>query len=166
MSSSPRPFTSAPPNGMRSQQGETRDSQPQMKANSRTPVKGTTLRSKGRQNRSLWLLLFVTFAFVLATLLYTILSSSPNHPITIFTHPEHTILILIIGSTISTALLGKLFLDCSELLRWSLASRPQGVGLATFLALGSTTGFTGVLHLAFSSQNGVGHRKWCAQRYF
>ena len=151
---------------MRSHQGETRDDQPQMKANIRALDKGTTVRSKGRHNRSLWLLFFVTFAFVLATLLYTYLSSSPTHPITIFTEPEHTILILTIGSTISTALLGKLFLDCSELLRWSLASRPEGVGLATFLALGSTTGSGGVLDLAFSGQDGVGHRKWCAQRYF
>ena len=137
-----------------------------MNAETRTLDKDTTVRSKGRQNRSLWLLFFVTFAFVVATLLYTYLSSSPKHPITIFTFPEHTILILIIGSTISTALLGKLFLDCSELLRWSLASRPEGVGLATFLALGSTTGATGALELAFSSQEGVGHRKWCALRYF
>jgi hypothetical protein len=142
-----------------------RNHQVQVNVGLTTTDYGTVLRSRGRQTLSLWLRLLATFAFVLATLLYTFFSSSSKHPITIFTHPEHTILILIIGSTISTALLGKLFLDSSELLRWSLASRPEGVGLATFLALSSTTGTSGVLGLAFSSQNGVGHQKWCAQRY-
>ena len=78
--------------------------------------------------------------------------------------PENTIFAINIGSALSVFLLGELLIGACDNLRWFLAASPTGIGMASFLALGRSTGLAGVFNLMFSNQR-VGHRKWRGQRY-
>jgi hypothetical protein len=128
------------------------------------PMKGIPLEPRWRQLIYFTLLFLITALWVTATVVYTFMSSSSKRPYTIFVSPEHTILALNIGSQISVFLLSEVVAEASDRLRWTLAARPEGVGLATFFGLGRATSLMGVVMLVFSRQR-VGHVKWCLQRY-
>src|SRR5277367_6505127 len=107
-----------------------------------------------------WILLAAATLLVAATITLSLLSSS-IHPHTIFSDPGKTITVLNIGSTISVFLTGELVMAVSDNLRWTLAARPKGVGLATFLGLGNATGLFRVVTLCFSNLNSR-DRMWCS----
>lgn len=121
------------------------------------------VHSKWKQFLPSIILFIATVLVVSATITLSFLSSSA-HPWTIFKTPETTIAALNIGSTISVFLIGELLAGSCDNLRWTLSMRPKGVGMASFLVLGRATGLYGVISLLFSNQR-VGHRKWCVQRY-
>lgn len=110
-------------------------------------------------------LLFGAAIVVVSATIWVSFRSSAAHPMTLFNKPQNTILALSIGSTISVFLIGELLAGTYDILRWTLAARSSGIGLASFLALGRATGSYGVLRLLFSNQE-VGHRKWCTQRLY
>ena len=124
---------------------------------------GLILEPKWKQYRSQSILFCVTATIVIATIAVSFLTSS-HQPITIFSMPENTIFAINIGSALSVFLLGELLIGACDNLRWFLAASPTGIGMATFLALGRSTDLAGVFNLMFSNQR-VGHRKWCGQRY-
>jgi|SRR5579859_6187177 len=119
-----------------------------------------------RWKQHFWYFAFWVFTvgWILAVVFYSFLSSSSKRPITIFQRPEHTILVLNVGSSISVFLLTELLYGAANFLRWTMAARRNGVSTATFLSLGRSTGIWGVLGLLFANQ-GFGHRKWALQRY-
>lgn len=117
-----------------------------------------------KQQLSLGALIVVTSIWVGLVVVYALLSSSKFITMKIFQTPSHAILALNIGSTVAVFLFGKLINKVCDALRWALATQKNGVGVATFFALGSGTGILGTFKLLFSTQN-VGHRKWCLQRY-
>jgi len=110
-----------------------------------------------------WILLAASTLLVTATISLSFISSSV-HPYIIFFEPATTITVLNIGSTMSVFLLGELGLAASDNLRWTLAARPKGVGLATFLGLGNATGLFRVAKLFFAKLNSR-DRMWCGQRF-
>jgi hypothetical protein len=109
------------------------------------------------------LLLLVACAWLSLTVWLSSVSSS-DHPPTIFSRPEWTVLVLSFLSNGTVFLMGELTVGTCELLRWVLISRPTGVGMATFLGLSRATSFVGVMSLFFSDQQ-TNHRRWCSQRY-
>lgn len=123
---------------------------------------GVTLKSRWRQYIVQALLFFTASVVVGMTIAFAFLSSSAK-PITIFSKPERTILVLNLSSTLSVFLLGEMFTISCNNVRWILAARESGFGMASFLALGNSTGLLGVFSLLHSSQD-VGHRIWCLQR--
>lgn len=120
------------------------------------------VRPKWKKFLVSWILLAASTLFFAATITLSFLSSSVN-PHTIFSEPGTTITVLNVGSTISVFLVGELLLAASDNLRWTLAARTKGVGLATFLGLGNATGLLKVAALFFSNLNSR-DRMWCAQR--
>ncbi len=110
-----------------------------------------------------WIILGAATTVIGLTICLSFMSSSA-HSVTIFAKTETTIFLLNIDSTISVFLITELLSGACESLRWTLASGSSGIGMATFLVLGKATGSFGVLRLLFSNQN-VGHRKWCGQRF-
>ena len=125
--------------------------------------RGTRLDPKWKQFLPITLLLSTTFLWLVATTWLSIVSSSSRPP-TIFSRPEWTVLVLSLLSNGSLFLLGELTSGTCEILRWTIGLRSSGVGIATFLGLSRATSNFGVLSLLFSNQN-VGHRRWCSQRY-
>lgn len=124
---------------------------------------GVVLDPKYRQYLLHCVLFLASLIWVAATICYAFLSSS-QYPRAVFSKPENTVLVLNIASTVSVFLLGALVIAACDNLRWSLATAPPGVGFATFLGLSRATSLYGVLILLMSNQ-GVGHRRWCLQRY-
>lgn len=123
---------------------------------------GVELRKRWKQFNTLLLLFSVTFIWVVSTITYTILSSA-SRPVGIFSRPEQTIFALNLLANLSVFFLGELVGGALEVIRWTLASRSSGLGLATFIGLGRATSLFGVFRLFVSDQQ-VGHRKWCGQR--
>jgi hypothetical protein len=117
----------------------------------------------GWKKLSMFVLMYVvSTVIVIGTITFAFLSSS-SHPWIIFSSPDRTITALNALTTISVFCVDELLITTCDMLRWSLAAKPTGTGMATFLALGRATSLSGILSLYFSNQN-VGQRKWCAQR--
>jgi len=125
---------------------------------------GTLLLPKWRQYLTFCLLYILTLLVVSATIAFAFLSSS-LHPFNVFPSPQQTIVALNVASNASVFLIGEVLTSACEMLRWTLAANPAGLGMASFLALGRATGLLGVMSLVISKQGGVGHQKWCGQRY-
>jgi hypothetical protein len=123
---------------------------------------GISLEPKWKQRLIFGCFFLVTSAWIIFTIILCFRSSDSST--TIFPTATTTVLILNILSTGSALLLRELVLGAFEILRWTLITRPQGVGVATFLAVSRATSAFGTLRLLFSNQH-VGHRKWCAQRF-
>lgn len=77
--------------------------------------------------------------------------------------PKTTIFILNVFSAGSALLLGQVVGQIFELLRWTLGSSRSGIGLDTFLGLGTAIGNLGVLELMWNKST-LRHRVWCSQR--
>ena len=105
----------------------------------------------------------VTALVVSTTVSFAFISSSESHPVTILSTPDKTILAFNVASTLSALLINELLLNANDILRWAMATRPNGVGFATFLVLGRATTFPSTFSLFLSNQK-VGQRKWCVQR--
>ena len=117
--------------------------------------------------RNLWgfiLTFAVTFIWVILLVSYAYFSSFSSIPFNNFQTPARAIFAVNLGSTVAVFLSAALVNEGSEILRWRLATRRNGIGIATFLALGRGTTMLGVIRLLFSGQN-IGHKKWCIQRF-
>lgn len=123
---------------------------------------GIVLDAKWKQLFTLNSLFVATSVWVILTTILAFISSSEKFT-AFFLGPSSTILVLNVMSTGSVFLLGELVTETFEILRWALSVRPQGIGLATFFAIGRATNILGTIRIMFSNQR-VGHRKWCAQR--
>lgn len=106
----------------------------------------------------------VTFIWIILLVSYAYFSSFSSIPFNNFQTPARAILAINVGSTVAVFLLAALVNEGSEILRWRLANRRNGIGIATFLALGRATSMLGVIRLLFSGQK-IGHKKWCLQRF-
>jgi len=122
---------------------------------------GVMLEPKWKQYSGYAVTLGLSSVLITLTVAWAFLSSHSS--VTIFSDPQVSIVLLTFLSTMSSLLVMQCVNGACNTLRWYLAIRPSGVGLATFLSLGPTTGYLGVLRLIFSKQ-GVGHRRWAAQR--
>ena len=122
------------------------------------------LASRWRNLRWFGLIFVVTCTWVMLLLSYAYLSSFSSIPFAFFQIPARAVLAINLGSTVAIFLLAALVNEGFEILRWRLAMRRSGIGIATFLALGRATTVGGVIRLLFSGQK-VGHQKWCIQRF-
>jgi hypothetical protein len=123
----------------------------------------TNLVPKWRHLLPNTLLFLIACGWLSLTVWLTSVSSS-DHPPNVFNRPEWTVFILTFLSNGTVFLMRELHVGTYELLRWTLISRPAGVGMATFLSLSRATSFTGAISLFFSDQQ-TNHRRWCSQRY-
>ena len=127
-----------------------------------TGHEGFAVEQKWKQYFNYSLVFVASVVCVTVTVTYAFLSSSSK--LTIFSNPGVSIFVLSFLSIVSAFLLNECVTGACDVLRWNLAVRPSGVGIATFLSLGRATSPTGVLRLLFSKQR-VGHRRWCIQRF-
>jgi hypothetical protein len=116
---------------------------------------GIRLEPRWRRSLPMGLLLVATFLW-LAVTTWLSLASSSSRPPRFFQKPERTVLVLSLLSNGALFLLGELTSGMCEMLRWTIALRSSGVGIATFLGLSRATSNFGVINLLFSNQN-VGH---------
>ena len=124
---------------------------------------GYILQPRWKQYMGTYLLFLATFVCVVGTICYLFISSS-SHPL-VLSKPATTIFILNLATTVSVFLMSEMINQVFESLRWNLVARRTGAGIATFLSLGGGTSLLGVVRLMLSNQK-VGHRKWCGQRYY
>lgn len=120
--------------------------------------------SQWKNLRWFCLIFVTTFTWITVVLCYAFLSSFSNIPIPLFQTPTRAVFALNLGSTIAIVLLSALINEACDILRWRLATGSNGIGIATFLALGRGTTMMGVIGLLFSGQK-IGHQKWCIQRF-
>jgi hypothetical protein len=117
------------------------------------------------KNLGWFCLIFVTtFTWIAVVFCYAFLSSFSSIPTPLFQTPARAVFALNLGSTIAIVLLSALINEACDILRWRLATGSNGIGIATFLALGRGTTMMGVIRLLFSGQK-IGHQKWCIQRF-
>lgn len=124
-------------------------------------VSAIPLESRWTRYSPTLLSLIVSLAWVSATIW---LSFATGYAKPIIPSPSTTIIVLNVFSTGSTFLLGQAVGQTFEHLRWTLASNRKGIGLATFLGLGSSSSSIGVLDSMLWKPSTAHHRSWCAQR--
>lgn len=125
---------------------------------------GIRLQPKWRQYGTSGVVFIISCIWILSVISFAFMSSSSN-PVIIFPKPQTTINIINFGTSVSVFLLGELWSGAFDSLRWTLASRNSGFSMASFLGLSRATSNFGVWKLLFHDFQ-VGHRKWCAQRYW
>jgi hypothetical protein len=82
----------------------------------------------------------------------------------LFSEPKVTLIVISVFQSGSTFLLAQVVGQVLEHLRWTLGSSRAGIGLPTFLGLGSATGSLGVLDLMFWRGATLQYHFWCSQR--
>jgi len=122
---------------------------------------GIMLEPKWKQYSGYMVPFGLSSVLITLTVVWAFLSAQSK--VTIFSNPQVSIVLLGFLSTMSALVVVQCVEDACNALRWYLAIRPSGVGIATFLSLSSATGYWGVLRLFFAKQ-GVGHRRWAVQR--
>lgn len=78
---------------------------------------------------------------------YTVLVNEDAVPPALSLSPGKTVMVINVLSHVVAFLCWSLLSDASEALRWALACRPQGISLASFLALSRATTLPGVAYL-------------------
>jgi hypothetical protein len=124
---------------------------------------GILLESKIKKFRATLLEFPWPILFFIITVCISFLSSASVPSFILFSDPSRTIFAVNATSALSTALLGSIVADVLQELRWSLAARPRGVRMVTFLGLGKAVGVWRTLRSL--KKEGGGHRSWCFQRY-
>src|SRR5277367_613863 len=127
------------------------------------PINGIKLQPKWKQYRFYLLSFVISCIWILGVISLAFMSSATN-PITVFAKPQTTISVINIGTSVSVFFLGELVSGAFDCLRWTLAARKTGFGLASFLGLSRATSNFGAWSLFFHDFK-VGHRKWCLHRY-
>jgi len=117
---------------------------------------GVAIENRLRAHASIAL----TFAIAIILSVFTIAFASTSFPRdVIFTppflpySPQYAILVLQLLAAVSLMAIRVCFAMCSEVLRWSLASR--GTNLLTFLVLSNAVGFSDIISILFAKPTGV-----------
>jgi hypothetical protein len=126
-------------------------------------VPTSVLQSKFKQHFTSYLLA-VLASLVLAFstwFIFTVFISEKQIPRYFRLSPGQTIIVINILTHVVVFLVWQLVDSAFEALRWTLASRDEGVLITTFLAMSRATGFIGVADLL---RVPGWHRVWCVQR--
>ena len=94
---------------------------------------------------------------------YRVLISESPPPQLLVQSPGLTVRSVNVFAHVIVFLLSQLLCEAFEALRWSLASRDEGVSESTFLALGKAQPLFGVASLLVARGS---HLWWCTNRYF
>lgn len=110
---------------------------------------GTIVRGLFCQLLWTWSLLFVTIGWVAFTILFAsnCIRSASFSSTLLFSDPTKTVLALNVLSHVTILLLRELTASIFDVIRWTLASSPNGISLGSFISLSRATGLVGVLSL-------------------
>lgn len=126
-------------------------------------VHPSVLQSKFKQHSTSCLLAVLASSVLAFSTWYilTVFISEKEIPRHFRLSPGHTIIVINVLTQVVVFLVWQLVDSAFEALRWTLASRDEGVLITTFLAMSRATGFIGVADLL---RVPGWHRVWCVQR--
>jgi hypothetical protein len=137
-----------------------------LETNPRESPVGTVLCSKFRQLRWAIILCFIAIPLSILVFYYvyeSLVSQAPHLGPLLFS-PSRTLLVAVILAQSLGLLIKGMFETVFEGLRWQLAARRNGVGMATFLGLSNATSLLGAFNLL--RLGGIGnHIPGCLHRY-
>lgn len=127
-------------------------------------LRTSTLQRKSRRFAPAWVTALLAVATSAFSVWYShrVLVDKARLPSWLALQPGATVLVVNVLSHIVAFLCWNIFSDVTEALRWSMACRPQGLLLTTFLALSRATPLPGVGHLLMTKG---AHQIWAFQRY-
>jgi hypothetical protein len=126
-------------------------------------VPTSVLQSKFKQHSTSYLLAVLASSVLAFStwFIFTVFISEKQIPRYFRLSPGQTIIVINILTHVVVFLVWQLVDSAFEALRWTLASRDEGVLITTFLAMSRATGFIGVADLL---RVPGWHRVWCVQR--
>lgn len=127
-------------------------------------LRTSLLQRKSRKYGPLWVLavLAASMSAFATYYSYRVMVDEVALPPNLQLQPGTTVLVVNILSHVVAFLCWTLFSDTTEALRWTLACRPEGILLTSFLVLSRATPFIGVAFLCMTKGP---HQIWAMQRY-